>query len=62
MGRVAAALATPVIADESVKSMDDLRVLVARRYADGVNLKLAKSGGPLACLPSGMRRESRVSP
>jgi L-alanine-DL-glutamate epimerase-like enolase superfamily enzyme len=49
MGRVAAELATPVIADESVKSMDDLRVLVTRRYADGVNLKLAKSGGPLAC-------------
>jgi L-alanine-DL-glutamate epimerase-like enolase superfamily enzyme len=53
MARVAAALETPVVADESVKSMDDLRVLLERRYADGVNLKLAKSGGPLACLAIG---------
>ncbi|HEY6460426.1 MAG TPA: enolase C-terminal domain-like protein, partial [Polyangiaceae bacterium] len=53
MARVAAALETPVIADESVKSMHDLRILLERGYADGVNLKLAKSGGPLACLAIG---------
>ena len=54
MTEVAAALDAPVIADESVKTLDDMRVLVRRRYADGVNLKLAKSGGPLACLAIGI--------
>lgn len=49
MAEVAAALEPPVVADESVKTADDLRRLVRRPYADGVNLKLAKSGGPLAC-------------
>jgi L-Ala-D/L-Glu epimerase len=49
MAEVAAALAAPVIADESVKTLDDVEVLARRRYADGVNLKLAKSGGPVAC-------------
>ncbi|HEY1693281.1 MAG TPA: dipeptide epimerase [Polyangiaceae bacterium] len=53
MARVARALDAPVIADESVRSLADLEVLLARRYADGVNLKLAKSGGPLACLAIG---------
>jgi L-alanine-DL-glutamate epimerase-like enolase superfamily enzyme len=53
LAEVSAALDAPVIADESVKSMDDLRVLIERRYADGVNLKLAKSGGPLAALAIG---------
>ncbi|HEY8090688.1 MAG TPA: enolase C-terminal domain-like protein, partial [Polyangiaceae bacterium] len=53
MARVAEALDAPVIADESVKTMDDLRLLARRRYADGVNLKLAKSGGLLACLAIG---------
>ena len=54
MSEVAAALDAPVIADESVKPLDDVRVLARRRYADGVNLKLAKSGGPLACLAIGI--------
>jgi L-alanine-DL-glutamate epimerase-like enolase superfamily enzyme len=49
MAEVAAALEAPVIADESVTSLHDLERLVACRAADGVNLKLAKSGGPLAC-------------
>jgi L-alanine-DL-glutamate epimerase-like enolase superfamily enzyme len=53
MAEVAGALDAPVIADESVKTLDDLRVLTHRRYADGVNLKLAKSGGLLACLEIG---------
>jgi L-Ala-D/L-Glu epimerase len=54
MSEVAAALDAPVIADESVKTLDDVHVLARRRYADGVNLKLAKSGGPLACLAMGI--------
>jgi L-alanine-DL-glutamate epimerase-like enolase superfamily enzyme len=53
MARVAAELHTPVVADESVKTLEDLDAVVARRAADGVNLKLAKSGGPLACLALG---------
>ena len=53
MARVAAELATPVVADESVRTLDDLDAVVARRAAGGVNLKLAKSGGPLACLALG---------
>jgi len=53
MARVAAELDAPVIADESVATLQDLTAVVARRAADGVNLKLAKSGGPLACLAIG---------
>jgi len=53
MAEVTAALDAPVVADESVKTLEDLRVLALRRYADGVNLKLAKSGGMLACLAIG---------
>jgi L-alanine-DL-glutamate epimerase-like enolase superfamily enzyme len=53
MAEVAAALEAPVIADESVKTLADVQGLVHRRYADGVNLKLAKSGGLLACLAIG---------
>ena len=53
MAEVADALEAPVIADESVKTLADVQVLAHRRYADGVNLKLAKSGGLLACLAIG---------
>jgi len=53
MAEVAGALDAPVIADESVKTLDDVRVLTRMRYADGINLKLAKSGGVLACLEIG---------
>jgi L-alanine-DL-glutamate epimerase-like enolase superfamily enzyme len=53
MAEVAQALRAPVIADESVKTIADLHVLLGRRYADGINLKLAKSGGPLACVALG---------
>ena len=53
LARVAAAREAPVVADESVRTMADLEAVVARRAADGVNLKLAKSGGPLACLAIG---------
>jgi L-alanine-DL-glutamate epimerase-like enolase superfamily enzyme len=55
--QVAAALDAPVIADESVKTLRDLQVLLARRYADGVNLKLAKTGSIDECIRIG--REAR---
>ena len=42
---VAAKLEVPVLADESVKSTDDFFALQACKGADGVNLKIAKSGG-----------------
>jgi len=50
---VAAALAAPVIADESVKGVGDVHAILAGRCAGGVNLKLAKSGGLLAALAVG---------
>ncbi len=50
---VAAAIDPPVIADESVSTQSDLDRLIAAKAADGVNLKLAKSGGPLAALAIG---------
>jgi L-alanine-DL-glutamate epimerase-like enolase superfamily enzyme len=53
MAEVAAALDAPVIADESVKDLADVKRLAEGRCADGVNLKLAKSGGPLAALAIG---------
>jgi L-alanine-DL-glutamate epimerase-like enolase superfamily enzyme len=53
MAEVAAALDAPVIADESVKGLADVQRIVDGRCADGVNLKLAKSGGPLAALAIG---------
>ena len=57
MAEVAAALEAPVIADESVKNLRDLHVLLALRYADGVNLKLAKTGRLGECIQIG--REAR---
>lgn len=53
MAEVAAALDAPVVADESVRSLDDLARVRAARAADGVNLKLVKSGGPLSALAIG---------
>ncbi|MFL5322059.1 MAG: dipeptide epimerase [Myxococcaceae bacterium] len=47
LARVAAATDIPVIADESVKFVDQLEDVLAQRAADGVNLKVAKSGGLL---------------
>jgi L-alanine-DL-glutamate epimerase-like enolase superfamily enzyme len=55
MGEVAAALEAPVIADESVKTIEDLMTIVERRCADGVNLKLAKMGGLLPAYRIGMK-------
>jgi L-Ala-D/L-Glu epimerase len=53
MAEVCAAVAPPVIADESVKSLEDFERVREARAADGVNLKLVKSGGPLGALAIG---------
>jgi len=54
MRQVADALDAPVVADESVKGEDDLRELLRLRYADGVNLKLAKVGSLLGAYRMGV--------
>lgn len=54
MAAVAAASGeVPVLADESVKRLDDLSLLLATRAVHGVNLKIAKSGGLLEALRIG---------
>jgi L-alanine-DL-glutamate epimerase-like enolase superfamily enzyme len=53
MAEVSAALAEPVIADESVKTLADVSELARSRYADGVNLKLAKLGGVFVAVAAG---------
>jgi L-alanine-DL-glutamate epimerase-like enolase superfamily enzyme len=53
MAEVTRAIAIPVVADESVKTLADLDRVIAAKAARGVNLKLAKSGGPLAALAIG---------
>jgi L-alanine-DL-glutamate epimerase-like enolase superfamily enzyme len=45
LASVTNAVNTPIMADESVWTMHDLSELVARRGADLVNVKLAKTGG-----------------
>jgi L-alanine-DL-glutamate epimerase-like enolase superfamily enzyme len=57
MAEVTARSPVPVVADESFRGAGDLARLVARRAAHGVNLKLAKLGGPLPALALG--REAR---
>lgn len=53
MAEVARSIAIPVIADESVATPADLARVLAAKAAGGVNLKLAKSGGPLGSLAIG---------
>lgn len=62
MAAVAAALAPPVIADESVKTLADLARVRAASAADGVNLKLVKSGGPLGALAVGRAAKAAGMP
>jgi L-Ala-D/L-Glu epimerase len=50
MSRIRSAVATPILADESVHDADDLDRVVELGAADAVNLKLAKCGGPVAAL------------
>lgn len=59
MAEVTANVRAPVIADESVASLEDLRRVLRAGAARGVNLKLSKSGGPLSALAIG--REARAS-
>jgi L-alanine-DL-glutamate epimerase-like enolase superfamily enzyme len=53
LAEVSAALEAPVIADESVKTLADVEALVRRPYADGINLKLAKTGSLRDCVQMG---------
>src|SRR5262249_38127264 len=57
MAAVTARSPVPVVADESFRGAGDLRRLLDGRAADGVNLKLAKLGGPATALALG--REAR---
>jgi L-alanine-DL-glutamate epimerase-like enolase superfamily enzyme len=53
MAKVAASVRAPVIADESVATLGDFERVRAARAAHGINLKLVKSGGPLAAYALG---------
>jgi len=55
MAEVTARSPVPVVADESFRGPRDLERLLAAGAAQGVNLKLAKLGGPLAALALGRR-------
>ncbi len=61
LAEVAAALDAPVLADESVKTEADVDTLVRLKAADGVNLKIMKSGGLLNCLRIALKaREAKL--
>lgn len=45
LARVSAAVSTPIMADESVRSAADVRLIARRKAASLVNIKLAKTGG-----------------
>ena len=62
MIEVTARSAVPVVADESIRSLDDLDRIARDREAHGVNLKLAKMGGPLAALAIGRRARALGMP
>ncbi len=62
MARVTEAVDPPVIADESVKTLSDLHRVIAHRAADGVNLKIVKSGGLLAARTLGEEARRRGMP
>jgi L-alanine-DL-glutamate epimerase-like enolase superfamily enzyme len=57
MAEVAARSPVPVVADEAFRGAADLDMLSTTRAAHGVNLKLAKLGGPAAAVALG--REAR---
>lgn len=58
MRAVTAALPVTVVADESVRSLDELHRVFERGAARGVNLKLVKMGGAVAAFQVG--REARA--
>lgn len=45
LARVSAAVSTPIMADESVRSAADVRLVARSRAASLVNIKIAKTGG-----------------
>lgn len=55
MARVTGESSVPVIADESVRTLEELERVHQLRAAHGVNLKLVKSGGLLSALQIGQR-------
>ncbi len=59
MAEVTARSPVPVVADESFRGADDLERLVDARAAHGVNLKLAKLGGPAAAVALGRVARAR---
>jgi L-alanine-DL-glutamate epimerase-like enolase superfamily enzyme len=59
MAEVTARSPVPVVADESFRGADDLTRLVDARAAHGVNLKLAKLGGPAAAVALGRVARAR---
>ncbi len=58
MARVTAEGGVCVVADESVRTLAELEAVAAARAASGVNLKLVKSGGPLAAFAIGARAKA----
>ena len=62
MALVTAASRVPVIADESVRSLDDLARVRDKKAAHGVNLKIAKSGGLLPALAIGRQARAQAMP
>jgi L-alanine-DL-glutamate epimerase-like enolase superfamily enzyme len=59
MAEVTARSPVPVVADESFRGAEDLDRLCAARAAHGVNLKLAKLGGPAAAVALGRQARGR---
>lgn len=59
MAEACAKLDVPVLADESVKTPEDLETVAAARAANGVNLKIAKSGSLLTARAIGMAAQAR---
>ncbi len=57
LAAVCRAVGPPVVADESVASLEDLARVHRAGAADGVNLKIVKSGGLLAALAIGVEAQ-----
>lgn len=53
MAQLCAGTTVPIVADESVRSESELRLVLTARAATGVNLKLVKVGGPRRALAIG---------
>jgi L-alanine-DL-glutamate epimerase-like enolase superfamily enzyme len=60
--QVADAIEVPVLADESVTSFDEFFALQQSRSADGVNLKIAKSGGVIEAFMIGAAARGYAMP